>query len=425
MDGEGESVDMNTFDRLGRHVADELDDLRARSPDRATARERIAALDVAPPRPRRRDALVTLAAAALIALGALGVLRARQPKALTATFGPSNQPAVVGAWLEASEVDPLPVKFSEGTRIDIAPRSRARLVELGPSGAHLSLEGGHARVDVAKKPHAAWLLSVGPFAVRVTGTRFDLRWEPDKDEFELDLEEGHVELAGCVFGEAYRLSAGEVARASCKHAYLQILDRKSAARAVEPAPTVAQAPAIEPAAPPHGDKSRERPEAARSPAEDRARFRELAEQGKYAEALAAASASGFESQCQHANAEELALLGDTARLAGDGAKASRAFQVLRRRFSGTAKAAEAAFALGRLEFDGPGSYGKAADWFKTYLREQPNGRLAREARGRLMEALHRAGDERAARDAAVQYLRDFPSGPHAALAKDIRGSTEP
>jgi TolA-binding protein len=192
---------------------------------------------------------------------------------------------------------------------------------------------------------------------------------------------------------------------------------------VPPSPPDPVASPVETASP--RDKSRDKPESARSPSEDRARFRELADQGKYAEALAVANAAGFDSQCQHANAEELALIGDTARLAGDGGKAGRAFSILRRRFPGTARAAEAAFALGRLEFDGASSYGKAAEWFKTYLREQPNGRLAREARGRLMEALHRAGDERAARDAAVQYLRDFPSGPHAALAKDIRGSTEP
>ena len=154
-------------------------------------------------------------------------------------------------------------------------------------------------------------------------------------------------------------------------------------------------------------------------------WRDLANQGKYAEALAAASAAGFDAQCQRASAGELALLGDTARFAGDHAKATRALSTLRRRFPGTAPAAQAAFLLGRLEFDGPGSFQKAADWFRTSLREQPNGPLAAEARGRFMEALHRAGNDHAARDAAAQYLHDYPSGPYAALAKDIRGSTDP
>jgi TolA-binding protein len=419
---------MNDLDHLGRHVADEQDALRARSPARAIARDRLLGLDLGPKkRVPWRAAAWSLAAAIVVAVGAMGVVRhARGPEALTATFGKANEPAMVGTWLEAPEVDPLPLQFSEGTRIDIAPRSRARLVELGPSGAHLLLEGGEAEVSVTPRAHAAWLLSVGPFAVRVTGTRFGVRWDPDKDVFELELRDGHVELSGCVFGEAYRLSAGETARASCKRAFLQISDGRSGALP-QPMPEleapVAAAPVAEERAKPSAGASSGRPSALGP--ESTPGWRDLANEGKYAEALAAANASGFEAQCRHASASELALLADTARFAGDHAKAGRALLVLRRRFPGSARAAQAAFLLGKLEFDGPGSFEKAADWFRTSFREQPNGPLSAEARGRYMEALHRAGNEKAARDAAAQYLRDHPSGPYAALARDIRGSTDP
>jgi TolA-binding protein len=366
----------------------------------------------------------------VVAVGVTGYLRnARRPQALTATFGGNSEPAVVGTWLEAPEVDPLPLRFSEGTRIDIAPRSRARIVELGSAGAHLLLEGGGAAVSVTPRSQAKWLLSVGPFAVRVTGTRFDVRWDPDQDVFELDLHDGHVELSGCVFGEAYRLSAGEVARASCKRAFLQIADHKGARADEMPGAPLAKELAPLPAVPQPDEPAARRVDREPRPhapsPEGTTSWRELANHGKYAEALAAANEAGFDAQCQRATAAELALLGDTARFAGDRAKATRALTILRRRFPGTAPAAQAAFLLGKLEFDGPGSFQKAADWFRTSFREQPNGPLAAEARGRFMEALHRAGNERAAREAAAQYLRDYPAGPYAALAKDIRGSTDP
>jgi TolA-binding protein len=139
----------------------------------------------------------------------------------------------------------------------------------------------------------------------------------------------------------------------------------------------------------------------------------------YPEAFAAAEAEGFEAECQRARASELTLLGDAARHAGKRDKAVQAFLLLRRRFAGTSEAALAAFALGRLEFDANGAYPRAAQWFRTYLAEQRGGALAREALGRLIESLHRAGDQTAARELSVTYLRDYPAGPHAELASRL------
>ena len=60
---------------------------------------------------------------------------------------------------------------------------------------------------------------------------------------------------------------------------------------------------------------------------------------------------------------------------------------------------------------------QAADWFSTYLREQPSGALAREALGRLIEAYQAAGDRVSARATAERYLKSYPDGPHATLAR--------
>ena len=61
----------------------------------------------------------------------------------------------------------------------------------------------------------------------------------------------------------------------------------------------------------------------------------------------------------------------------------------------------------------------AVKWFSAYLAEQPNGALAIEASGRLIEANEAAGDVKAARNAAKHYLLRYPDGPHAQLAKRV------
>jgi outer membrane protein assembly factor BamD (BamD/ComL family) len=66
--------------------------------------------------------------------------------------------------------------------------------------------------------------------------------------------------------------------------------------------------------------------------------------------------------------------------------------------------------------------GRASDaigWFKRYLTEQPNGPLAREAAGRLIELLRQTGDSARAQEAAAGYLKRYPTGPHAALARNV------
>ena len=132
-----------------------------------------------------------------------------------------------------------------------------------------------------------------------------------------------------------------------------------------------------------------------------------------------ADSQGFEELCQRTSPAELSLLAETARHAGQLGKARAAFTTLRRRFPAAKEAGLAAFSLGLLEFDGFGAYAKAGDWFQTYLKERPGGPLTREARGRVMEAMHRTGRLPEARNLALSYLLDYPAGPHAELARRL------
>jgi ferric-dicitrate binding protein FerR (iron transport regulator) len=402
-----------SLERLGQQLARELDAIRARTTDRAAVRE---ALEASPPRigARRWPRVAKAAlAGALAAAAAAGLWLARpwsQPHGvparspLIATLERSQRPVAAGAFVEAPAHEGLAVRFSDGSRLQLNGGARARLVELDAAGAHVLLEEGLAHVEVEPNAHARYRISAGPFGVRVTGTRFDVRWDPEQDQFDLDLTRGHVEVSGCVFGRGYGMRAGQRVHASCKRGEFDVTER-GAERAVVP-----PAAAVTARAEDHARTGRERERARRTD------WQVLAQQGKYAQALAGGD---FEQRCAQATGEQLVLLADAAHYAGEHDQEGYALRLLRQRFAGTARGALAAFALGRLEFDVYGEYRKAAEWFGTYLKEQPAGPLVREARGRLIEATAKAGDARRARELAQAYLHEYPDGPHAELARSL------
>lgn len=412
---------MSDLDVLFRRIADEQDALRSEDPATDRLVQRLPPLAVRS-RPSSRTWAVLAASLSVLGL-VLGVVLVQRRAALAVTVGGGTP--LVGAWLGAPDSSPLPLDFSDGSRFELAPKSRARVVELKRSTARVELAGGLMRVHVVPRGEVGWQIDAGKFGVRITGTRFDLRYEPNGEVLELSVEEGQVELSGCVFGRGRKLAAGQRVRASCQTGELHVGYRDSASASVEaprsPAAEV-QVPSEPPATAPlpaAEAKSVGGRDAVPSSAPLPSPWLSLAKAGKYADAYAAAQRDGFEAECAKATPEALAMLADVARHAGAPRRAEQALLALRKRFPGTPDAALAAFALGRLEFDEFRAYPAAARWFRAYLTERPGGPMTREALGRLLEALHRAGDNAGARAAAERYLRDYPSGPHAELASRV------
>jgi hypothetical protein len=413
---------VSDLERLGLQLAREQDALRSRSIARAAVRERIATLERAP-RTLRPRVYAIVGAAALAAAAAAVLWRAPEPSALVAHLGSARKPVAVGAWVEApASGEPLSLTFSDGTRIEMSPRTRMRVIEVDARGAHVLLESGHAQVAVTPRPNASWRLSVGPFAVRVLGTRFGVRWDPEGDAFALELTHGKVALSGCVFGSEYLMRVGQAVDASCRRGRLnvhELSEPQAAAPAAAPA-LPAPVAVVAPQAPEPDREPLARIRAPRVTPADKRDWRTLAAQGKHDQALALARNTNLAG----AGAEDLALLAETARHIGEVSTEEDALLLIRRRFAGTARAALAAFALGRLEFDKRHAHEKAARWFGIYLTEQPRGPLAREARGRLIEASLAAGERERARKLAAEYLDSYPSGPHATLARGLLDEAE-
>jgi transmembrane sensor len=336
-----------------------------------------------------------------------------------------------GEWIASPPKTGRRIDFSDGSAIALTPSSGARIVSLAADGAHVSLERGTARVSVQKRPGGAhWRVDVGPYTVSVKGTRFTVAWEPVKQAFTLSLEEGSVLVRGPLLGDGRLVALSETLRAFVSEGRLEITSNGGAPAIAAALPscapeTVDETRAFSHAAPSPSAKGLPGPTALGAGRNADGGWRSLAASGRNSAALAAAKDLGLDSVLARSSAADLILLGDLARLAGDFEVAERCYMAVRKRFPGKRDAANAAFALGRLDFDHRHMYAAAAQWMTLYLSESaPDAVLAREALGRLIEAAQKAGDFGRAKTAAQRYLASYPDGPHAELARRIAFAVE-
>lgn len=331
----------------------------------------------------------------------------RPPAPLSFRTGASGEVASVGAPLRAPGGSSLPVQFSDGSAFTAAPRAEIVVAEVTAHGARLVVERGALTAAVVHRPKSRWRVQAGPYSVLVTGTRFDVAWDPGPRSFSLTLREGGVTVFGpSLPNEGRRVSPNETMRLS--PAPPTAVDRPSVALRAE-APNERKAAAAD-------RRAAKTTIAARTKS-----WRELARAGRYADSLAAAEAEGFPALCRRSVAADLILLGNTARFAHRPDRAEEAFRAARVRAEGAHARAVAAFELGRLASDVHRRHLDAADWFAVYLREEPEGALADEATGRRLEALDRAGDREGARRAAARYRAQYPGGPYQNLARKVLG----
>lgn len=343
-------------------------------------RQRVLAAQAGQARPSAFPAAYRWALAGMAVAVALAVLLLLPQRALP-SFQVAGQTGAVGAWLTAEPTRPLALRFSEGTRVSLRQGSRARVTAVTLGGARIELERGSVDAEVAHLPGANWSFGAGPFEVAVTGTHLDVSWAPATGQFELSVTSGSVLVKGPFIEGLQAVQAGQVCRVDVTRRLME-LDQIGAAHA-EATPST---PALSAAAPAL---------AAPEPA--------------VASAAPNSSSSG---SLRAVSAESLLEAARVARLAGRPAEERAALLACRRQAPGQAAAAQAAYLLGRAS-----GAAEAATWFETYLREQPQGLLAREAAGRLIESYRASGKTSAAQSAASRYLARYPDGPHASLAR--------
>jgi transmembrane sensor len=329
-----------------------------------------------------------LAAVGMLGLAAVVGLLSARPISFATSTGQGN----VGDVLEAARRDPLPINFSEGSKIVLHEGSRARVLATQTAGARVLLESGVADVSIVHRRggRTRWRFEAGPFQVLVKGTQFELGWQPAGQWLSLTMKAGSVELSGSCLPAPRIVARGASIRMSC-------------AKAAPPEEPAEAARAQTPQTPATAAQTKGAPSTTVKPSTREPR----------------AVPQSFEASCDAASKAELVAWANRERLAGSVTHARTALLALRRHFSGSNEAGTAAFTLGRMAFDQQADYGEAARWFASYLSEQPNGPLMGDAAGRLLEAHERQGNLAAARHDAQAYLRRFPDGPYAARARRI------
>lgn len=99
------------------------------------------------------------------------------------------------------------LRFSDGSEVAIGAGALLRIAALRAHGAELQLEGGGARVEVAKRAGALWRLSAAGWRMSGSGASFDVDYSPARQSLSLALESGSLFVSGPGFQST--LEAGE------------------------------------------------------------------------------------------------------------------------------------------------------------------------------------------------------------------------
>jgi hypothetical protein len=309
------------------------------------------------------------------------------------------------------------VRFSEGSEFGVQAGSRLRIAEAGQKTVKAVLETGASRVRIAGRSTVAWNVEAGPFTVS-PGVVANVMVEWLANELlRVSIYEGETSVRGTP--SPLFLHAGQQVSANAKDGTVEV---GPLAAAVSLGAASASSELGEIPAPPARETASAMAPALQAPASSkRPSWADSVANGDYTAVLLDAERRGVSGVLGEGSLADLVALADAARLSGRNDLAKRALLAQRARFPRAAAAKDAAFFLGRIADDHDLSPASALPWYDTYLSEAPHGHFAAEAAGRKMVAISKQSGRAAARETAAEYLKRFPSGPHAPLARELSG----
>jgi hypothetical protein len=346
------------------------------------------------------------------------------------TAEPVNREPDADGWLRTESLE-AELGFSDGSQVQVAPHSTLHVDVLGVQSARTRLAEGKLSANIQHADQTRWLFVAGPYEVQVVGTRFDLAWQGAK--FALTMHEGVVKVLGP--NKSWVLKGGE----SLRLTEPALSTAAPAIAAPETAAPAAQtAAATEPAAQPseagpaaNGAQSSDDWVQPKSAAQANSgaqgsnwtQWSAWLAKGRFDDVVNAARSTGLTQVLRGAPESALVALAQAAGYTGDAALATQSWRQVRTRFARSAAAARAAFYLARFA-EQRGEARGALEWLDTYGREAPSGVLSAEALGRKLTLLRRldGASSKTASDAAREYLRRFPSGAYAAVARATLGA---
>ena len=382
---------------------------------------------LSPPKRLYRTAAVAFAAIVLLSvLAGAWLLNTRRLKApLNVKVNGSPIEVSLPQWVPLETAGQTTVSFSDGSELLLASETRARLIGISDRGAEIVVEKGRVTAGIAELKDANWIFYAGPYAIRVTGTRFRLDWDNRDDHLSVEMDKGSVEIDGPKMVRRHTVVAGEIFNAWTDKEHTSISlgpiakDARPKKTSIEQAPSstlnasLKKSPIVETPSPKESED-----------AATRAQPMVIVKKSKRRTIGISAR------DCPDPDAKAALFRADGQRRLGDFTHAMKSFLDVRRCFAGSDESALAAFNLGKMAFDHRRDWQNAVHWFDIYLAETRGIGPVREALGRLIEALTHAGLKRRARAAAERYLATYPGGPHASYAhsileEDTNSTTQP
>ena len=327
--------------------------------------------------------------------------------------------APIGQYVAPPAEEPLALKFSEGSVVQLEPGARARVAKTTVHGATVLLETGGAKVDVVHRPATEWTILAGPYTVHVTGTAFQLDYESSSQKFELYMRSGVVSVEGPGLIRPVEVKADE-------HFVHYVGERRFEHRNVAPAALLTNAEVGSPDLDARSDTNASEVHGGRGASPGVPKNADLASRtgwatevarGEYASVFHKATALGWSQVLSEANQSDLMAVANATRFMGRTGASREALEALRHRFKGSGSAQAATYLLGRISE--PSSPKEAISWYQQYEREAPNGSLIAEAAGRKLLLFQAAGDRATAERLARDYVSRFPDGPYAGVARKI------
>lgn len=381
-------------------------------------------------RPRRVGISLVAMAAGLAAVVLVGRGQWQAERAESRAIGFEIRGGAIGdgGYIRSFDSTGTVLHFAEGTELHLKAGARGRLGTIDSRGARLAIEQGEAEVKVTPRPGARWLVDAGPFLIRVRGTVFTASWDGVSEQLDVTMSKGLVSVTGPLAEGALSVSAGQRLTVDLRRHEVLLKEVDGAAvRAgaasggvggefggevgqvgqTRPAAAVFREPALR-AVPAHAGSTN----GARG-------WSAALAAGDLDLILREAERLGLRRSLSESSRQDLAALADAARYRRRDEIAYQALSAERDRFSGSLRARDAAFLLGRLE-EGRGHDGSSLQWYDLYLREAPSGAYSSEALGRKMMAVKRLRGSGAARAIAEVYLKRFPSGTYAGAARALR-----
>lgn len=375
-----------TLSSIGERVAESM----GTGPDTERLEAQKKAVQALTRRKPRWGVWAGAAAAAVILVLSVALLRSERP--MEFWVGAGLEKGAAGQWVEGEAT----VRFGDGSVVEVGGESLARVVEASGQSVRLVLDHGRMELVVVDGGKATWSVVAGRYVVTVTGTEFSVSW--DGESLEVEVGRGEVLVQGPE-GKGTTVRAGDVLRLGRRPEPQPVVEEEIEEEAVEEVVRVR--------------KVAPKPVAPYMP-----RWKQLAGDGEFAQAVQAAEDEGFEKLLANLGPSDLWELASAARYARQGEKALMAYEAYRKRFPSTKRAATATFLLGRVEMEIMSRPGKAAGWFSAYLDENPGGPLEEEALGRLINAHKKAGNAAAAHKASQSYLSKYPEG----IFRDLAGA---